>query len=198
MPGVSGPRYGTRYGWNDGENSWGDSDAEGGANANRLKFEATLWPSVPNFSTNAPPGSPGDLDTYVIGNAGSGDWSGHNFNFTYYTSNYGEWRFLVPLEGATVWNQALKQRMVFRDGRWGPENFPTAVQSVATAPPGSPTAGNAYLIDPVSATGAFAGHLDNVAFWTGGNWQFWEPDFGLQVWDISNAAYTHYDGTAWV
>lgn len=197
MPVGTGPRYATRYGWDDGDNNWGDSDASGGVNRNREIYEMTLWASVIAFSINAPPGGPADGDCYVVGNAGSGAWAGHNFNFAYWSGAYSEWRFLVPLDGARVWDQELERMMVY-SGEWGPMERPIAVIDVVTAPAGSPLAGDAYLVGPSLPTGAFSGHPDNIAFWTGGNWKLFAPDPGRRLWNMTAVAYTSYDGSAWV
>lgn len=44
-----------------------------------------------------------------------------------------------------------------------------------TAPPGSPAVGDAYIVD-ATATGAWAGHEDDIAFFFGGIWNFLEPE----------------------
>jgi len=46
-----------------------------------------------------------------------------------------------------------------------------------TAPPGTPTAGDRYIVGP-SATGAWAGQDDAVAVWDGAAWVFYPPAEG--------------------
>lgn len=78
-----------------------------------------------------------------------------------------------------------------------------------TTPPVSPTYGDAYRI-PSGATGAWAGHADEIAVWTPREeWEFIEPKVGWLVWTRGlsassppvgyDAAY-HYDSVqgAWV
>tara|TARA_R110002020_G_scaffold36894_35_gene111028 strand:- start:3015 stop:4421 length:1407 start_codon:yes stop_codon:yes gene_type:complete len=57
--------------------------------------------------------------------------------------------------------------------------IPTAVNSATTsAEPGSPAAGDAYII-PDGATGSnWTGQADKVAMWTGADWVFWDVAAG--------------------
>ena len=78
------------------------------------------------------------------------------------------------------------------------------LQSVAAqqdAPPGSPSAGDRYLIGS-SPSGAWASNANNVAQWSGSAWEFTAPDAGMHVYvegGASNSGNTMiYNGTAWV
>jgi hypothetical protein len=50
---------------------------------------------------NAPPGSPADGDTYIVGTAGSGAWAGHNNAVAIF---YGGWIFIPgpDSDGVTI------------------------------------------------------------------------------------------------
>lgn len=193
---ATGPRYGFRYGWADDDNDWAAADAENGMNRNLEYQEMTLWASVVNSSTNAPPGSPANGDCYIVSSAGSGAWVGQNLTFTYWNGT--DWMFLTPANGMTVWNQAASRMMLYKNGAWGFLDRPVSINSIVTSPPGGPATGQAHLVSPSSPTGAFAGKGDNIAEWAGGNWSFTVPVAGLQVWNDTAVGFTHYDGAAWV
>lgn len=69
-------------------------------------------------------------------------------------------------------------------------------QNLAT-PPASPTSGDRYII-PAAPTGAWVGHIGNIAEWDGSAWNFYVPSEGWTCWvDDEDKIYT-YNGTAWV
>lgn len=51
---------------------------------------------------NAPPASPVEGDTHLVGTAGTGAFVGHNNQIARWTK--GAWYFVVPKEGWSVWN----------------------------------------------------------------------------------------------
>jgi hypothetical protein len=71
------------------------------------------------------------------------------------------------------------------------------VQSrVLTAPPGSPTEGDRYIVAS-GATGVWAGWDLNVAFWTDGAWLRLVPRRGWVAWSVADAGLYVWNGTAW-
>ena len=79
----------------------------------------------------------------------------------------------------------------------GPAEWRAAVESASqTAPPGSPGVGDRYIVAS-PATGAWAGHEDDIATWDGGSWDFETPLPGWVVWVIDVAELYVYDGSAW-
>ena len=65
-----------------------------------------------------------------------------------------------------------------------------------TAPPGSPSTGDRYIVASV-ATGAWTGQEDDIAEWTGSAWSFDTPLGGWAVWvDDENEMYV-FDGSSW-
>ncbi len=65
-----------------------------------------------------------------------------------------------------------------------------------TAPPGSPSTGDRYIVASV-ATGAWTGQEDDIAEWTGSVWAFTTPEGGSAVWvDDENEIYV-FDGSSW-
>lgn len=66
-----------------------------------------------------------------------------------------------------------------------------------TAPPGSNTAGDTYIVG-ASPTGGWAGEQYNIAYYTGSSWQFYTPKNGWRclVADEGYATY-EYQSSAW-
>ncbi len=64
-----------------------------------------------------------------------------------------------------------------------------------TAPPVSPSAGDRYIVG-ASATGAWAGKDDSIAYYFNGGWRFITPGEGLFQWVIDeNLLYVYQSGT---
>lgn len=81
-----------------------------------------------------------------------------------------------------------------------------AVNSIVTAPPGSPANGDTVLVK-ATATGAFTGHETEIAYWldAAAAWQFIIPTDRMEITDLSNnwvyrfnagsGAWDQYSGT---
>lgn len=74
--------------------------------------------------------------------------------------------------------------------------YKTAVLDRVTAPPGSPTVGDRYLVI-ATATGDFETHENNLAEYDGSTWQFETPENGDTVQVIAEDADYRYAGSAW-
>jgi hypothetical protein len=68
-------------------------------------------------------------------------------------------------------------------------------RAIAT-PPGAPAEGDRYLI-AASATGDWAGHDGELAFYQDGVWRFVEPKSGWRLWSIAEERFFVFDGTLW-
>lgn len=67
---------------------------------------------------NAPPSVPSDpAITYLVGTAGSGDWSGHN-NALAFSRDGVTWEFIAAYEGATAWNKATDTPLRYSGSAW--------------------------------------------------------------------------------
>jgi hypothetical protein len=71
------------------------------------------------------------------------------------------------------------------------------INRTTTAPPGSPSAGDRYIIAAV-ATGDWAGKEDQIAEWNGASWDYTVPYIGLTVYVEAETEYVSWNGTAWV
>jgi hypothetical protein len=69
-------------------------------------------------------------------------------------------------------------------------------RSLAT-PPTTPLPGEAWIV-PSAATGAWAGHADEIAAFQSGAWRFYDPAEGWQVFDRDSAALLIHSGGHWV
>lgn len=65
-----------------------------------------------------------------------------------------------------------------------------------SAPPGSPTKGDRYIVGP-SPTGAWATHAKHIAWYDGAAWQFDVPLAGWQTWVDDEVKQYTYNGTSW-
>jgi hypothetical protein len=66
-----------------------------------------------------------------------------------------------------------------------------------TAPPGSPSDGDVYLVDG-TGTGDWAGEDDNIAMRINGAWYFVTPTIGDRAWVQDDTELILYNGTNWV
>lgn len=149
---------------------------------------------------SAQPASPTFGDTYIVPPAPSGDdWAGQAKTVATYTAR--GWMFRQPFVGMIVYvededglyhyDSAGNWRAGLPIGAIADRSIPVTklddpfaiikVEDVRNAPPGSPpTAGTSYIVG-TAPTGAFAGHVGEVARWTGGAWTFLAPVEGDTV-----------------
>jgi hypothetical protein len=69
----------------------------------------------------------------------------------------------------------------------------TAISETNT-PPGSPTAGDTYLIG-TSPTGDWATHAEAIAYWDGSSWDYHDPQNGFVIYDQNEGAYKAYNAS---
>lgn len=123
---------------------------------------------------NAPPGSPAEGDTYLVGAAGSGAWAGSNNKFAGFFG--GGWVFLPGLdssgtpiamgaahEGMRTWDKTNDAGVVWTGGAWVYEGGAMRSYTVATAPAATGPKRFAYFSD--ESGGAVP------AFNDGSNWR---------------------------
>jgi len=71
-----------------------------------------------------------------------------------------------------------------------------SVTAQQNTPPGSPSAGDRYLVG-VAPTGAWQGHANAIAEWSGSAWEFTAAAAGMVVW-VQNTDALKQFGTSWV
>lgn len=72
----------------------------------------------------------------------------------------------------------------------------SVVSAAVTAPPGSPSAGDRYVI-AATASGAWTGKENQVARYTGSAWEYQTAPDGQLAYDESRGAWLRFDGSAW-
>ena len=72
----------------------------------------------------------------------------------------------------------------------------TVLDRNLTAPPASPALGDAYIVGP-APTGAWAGHVNDLALYINLQWQFIAPLPGFQCWVLDEAVQVGWSGSAW-
>lgn len=66
-----------------------------------------------------------------------------------------------------------------------------------TAPPGSPAEGQRWIVK-TGATGAWTSHVDAIAAWQDGAWQFSTPRTGWLAYVVDESMLLAWNGSAWV
>lgn len=94
-------------------------------------------------------------------------------------------------EGSTQPYLAFNQLLAASDTLIQPR-----VEGITAAPPGSPSVGQAWIVD-VSPTGAWVGHAGDIAVAVTGGWTYFTPLDGWQAWVSNLTAQYQYSGTAW-
>jgi hypothetical protein len=82
----------------------------------------------------------------------------------------------------------------------GPETSVLVVESKSlSTPPGSPTTGAVY-IPATGASGAWSGHVNDLATWTGSSWSFQAPSRGFTALIVNEGTFYFWDSGAskWV
>lgn len=75
-------------------------------------------------------------------------------------------------------------------------NNMSAVISRTDTVPGAPSAYDLYIV-PASATGAWSGQDDDLAWYNGSTWEFYTPYEGVFVWVQDDDQLVYWNGTAW-
>lgn len=89
-------RSGLSYGWDEGEDDWGEA-----MNANLLRLgRIGCHLSVRDRDLTAPPGTPEDGDTYIVAATATGAWEGHEDEIALWDG--AEWVFYEPRTGWTA------------------------------------------------------------------------------------------------
>jgi hypothetical protein len=78
----------------------------------------------------------------------------------------------------------------------GDRPFMSSALTFASSPPGSPVVGDVHVV-AVAATGAFAGHDDDIALYTRRGWRFASPIVGLTLLVESSGTNWQYTDAGW-
>lgn len=89
----------------------GQSQKEVTHNTALRVLDALLQCNVKDRDLTAPPGSPSDGDTYIVGTGATGAWAGHDRQVAYYASS--AWTFHAPAEGWLAYVQDENTFLVY-------------------------------------------------------------------------------------
>jgi len=67
---------------------------------------------------SAPPGSPSDLDAYIVGSSATGDWLTHEKDIAWWDDDNSTWRFSTPIEGTKVYVQDEAKDYFYTGSAW--------------------------------------------------------------------------------
>jgi hypothetical protein len=81
--------------------------------------------------SNTPPAAPADGDTYLLGAAPTGAWSGYAYKIAYCLD--GGWRFTTPFDGMRAWVASNSAFIFYQGGNWVAFNPALSVNEVAIA-----------------------------------------------------------------
>lgn len=95
-------------------------------------------------------------------------------------------------DGEDGWKPGVDQNFRMNDTFHGL----TFISDALTAPPGSPSNGDTYLVK-ATATGAWATHDGKVAAYQAGTWYFYSVVAGLRALFVNHGDFRAYDGSAW-
>ncbi|MFC3101531.1 DUF2793 domain-containing protein [Altererythrobacter lauratis] len=77
------------------------------------RTDLLLHPAIKGI-TNSPPASPQPGDCWLVGNAPTAGWTGRNGHLAGFQA--GNWLFIAPRSGMTVFNESAGQIMRFANG----------------------------------------------------------------------------------
>ncbi len=111
MPAGQEPRGGLFFGWETGENGWGDA-----LNDNLSKISRLLVNLYVIDMISMPPASPADGDAYIVNGPGSGAWSGQENNLAIWDGS--DWVFYPPSSGWICLSLESGSLSVFTGSGW--------------------------------------------------------------------------------
>lgn len=95
--------------------------------------------------------------------------------------------------GSSGWKPAMDTNLLLLDGLVQPN----VATRATTAPPGSPAAGDRYLVPHTGSSGAWASAADQYAVWSGSAWVFATPLPGWSVYVADEHKWYMWDGSLW-
>ncbi|MDF2621317.1 MAG: hypothetical protein K0S00_3976 [Xanthobacteraceae bacterium] len=120
-------------------------------------------------------------------------WAGTTQSGATYNIRYDAPARFAGVTIATSIRRALEKITVLEQARPNYE-----AQTVGSnTPPGSPVNGDMYVLG-VAPTGAWSGHANNLAQWTGSAWLFTAPERGTTVVSAATGVLSVWNGASWL
>ncbi len=88
-----------------------------------VTIDGALHPSVEEIADD-PPGAPDDGESWIVGAAASGAWSGKAHMLAIWTG--GGWRFVAPVPGMTAWDRSAGLWRYWTGAAWSDGAWPAA------------------------------------------------------------------------
>lgn len=200
MASSTEPRSGLVFGWSYGENGW-----NGGMDANLLRIgRFGFHLSALSRALATPPASPADGATYIVAASPTDAWAGRAGQVAVWVAGTpaGSWAFATPRTGWAAFVEDEQAGLSFSAGAWSMVWSKYAARSFTvkdrdlTAPPGSPVAGDAYIVK-ATATGAWVGHETQIAVYSGAAWFYITPRVGDTCFVQDETKLAAFYGGAW-
>lgn len=114
MPRKDTPRFKLAYGWDRGEDWWGDPTSE-----NRVMTDALLHPAPISNTLMEPPADAIDGDQYIVPVGATGAWEGQDNKLAMLVE--GSWVFVAPVYGLRVRVRSVGMFLWWDGEKWEPE-----------------------------------------------------------------------------
>lgn len=147
------------------------------ASASSVAPAALLWPAgitVAEVARNAPPAL--IANAYIIGPVPTGAWGGKTNQIAVAVA--GQWSYLVPYEGAEVWDGPNRRALRFTGGIWTAQNARGVIQEREVLLNSLFCAAGTVATPPTTATGTLAALFSGVVCRVGSSLRFradWSP-----------------------
>lgn len=147
-------RFGFGWGWDVGESGW-----KAGVDQNFRMSDTFIGLTVIDDSLTAPPGSPGNSDTYLVATGGTGSWSGHDGKIAAYQA--GTWYFYNVAKGLRGLFLNHSAFYYYDGSAWGAEPSGSGLSAVADGQVISNIAGSS-AVPTGNALSALLDHIISV------------------------------------
>lgn len=116
MASKTEPRSGLVWGWTYGENGWNQ-----GMDANLLRMgRFGFHLSIKDRDLTAPPASPAEGDTYIVGDSATGAWQGYDNHVAVWLPGTpsGQWVFASPRIGWVAYIEDEEKLSAYKAAGW--------------------------------------------------------------------------------
>lgn len=94
------------------------------------RIDALAAGRAESIGGTVPPAAPLDGEVHIVGEAATGDWSGHDGEIAIFAN--GGWDYVPPWSGARAWVTSQGRAVVFNGAGWIGESDPASASGAAT------------------------------------------------------------------